>query len=94
MQARLGLLRKTVEKLQDEKMRAAAEAQIQELRIKIDGLRRAVGTYCMIYLRSIFPEDASLIYDILQERLAATDKSKAATGIYERHNRPVKQANE
>jgi RsiW-degrading membrane proteinase PrsW (M82 family) len=82
MQARLGLLRKTVEKLQDEKMRAAAEAQIQELRVKIDELRRTVGTYCMIYLRTIFPEDASPIYDILQERLASTDKSLAGTGLW------------
>ena len=82
MQARLGILKKTVEKLQDEKMRRAAQKQVDELRVQMDEIRRAVGAYCMLYLRNIFPEDASPIYVLLQQRLAAADKSQAGTGLW------------
>ncbi len=90
MQARLGILRKTVEKLQDEKMRLAAQNQIEELRLEMDEARRAVGAYCMLYLRNIFPETQSPIYDLLQRRLASTDKSLAGTGLWKTLDQRVK----
>jgi hypothetical protein len=94
MQARLGILRKTVEKLQDEKMRVAAQDQILELRIKMDELRREVGAYCMLYLRNIFPENQSPIYDLLQQRLASTDKSLAGTGLWKTLDQRMKPTNQ
>jgi RsiW-degrading membrane proteinase PrsW (M82 family) len=94
MQARLGILRKTVEKLQDEKMRLAAQNQIEELRIKMDEARRAVGAYCMLYLRNIFPENQSPIYDLLEQRLAFTDKSLAGTGLWKTLDQRVKPTNQ
>ena len=94
MQARLGILRKTVEKLQDDKMRIAAENQIRELRIKMDESRRAVGAYCMLYLRNIFPENQSPVYDLLQQRLASTDKSLAGTGLWQTLDERLKPNNQ
>lgn len=75
-QARLGILRKTVEKLSnDEKMRRAVEAQIETLSAEMDQARRAVGTYCMLYLRNTFLEESGTLYQrletILQERASA-----------------------
>jgi RsiW-degrading membrane proteinase PrsW (M82 family) len=75
LQARLGILRKTLEKLQDEKMARAVEAQMNDLRSEMDSSRRAVGTYCMLYLRQIFPEESSPLWGRLetaiQEKIAA-----------------------
>ena len=90
MQARLGIQKKTVEKLQDEKLRLATQKQIEELRAQMNEIRRAVGAYCMLYLRNIYPEDTSPIYDLLQERLAATDKSLAGTGIWKNLDQRVR----
>ncbi|HUI88284.1 MAG TPA: PrsW family glutamic-type intramembrane protease [Anaerolineales bacterium] len=90
MQARLGILRKTAEKLQDEGLRVATQKQIEKLRIEMDQARRAVGAYCMLYLRNIFPENQSPIYDLLQQRLASTDKSLAATGLWKTLDQRVK----
>jgi len=85
MQAQLGIQRKMLEKLQDEKMRAAVEAQMADLRKKMDDIRREVGTYCMLYLRNIFPENDSMIQTLIQQRItasAAANKGEAGTGLW------------
>ncbi len=71
MQAQLAIHRKTLEKLQDPKMKAAIEAQMQELNSKMNAARRSVGVYCMLYLRNIFPADDSPLWDSLQARISA-----------------------
>lgn len=74
LQARLGIYRKTLEKLNDEKMIKAVEAQIDEVSGEMDAARRSVGAYCMLYLRNIFPPEASPLWgrleNIIQERIA------------------------
>jgi protease PrsW len=66
VQARLGIQRKTLEKLADEKLKTAVEEQMAELRAEMDEARRLVGTYCMLYLRNIFPEEASPLWGRLE----------------------------
>lgn len=75
VQARMGIKSKTLDKLTDEKMKRAVEADIQELRAEMDEARRSVGAYVMLYLRGIFPPDSSPIWgrleNAIQERIAA-----------------------
>jgi RsiW-degrading membrane proteinase PrsW (M82 family) len=72
-QARLGILRKTAEKLNDEKMRSATEEQIETLRNEMEALRIAIGSYVMSYLRFTHLEDALSVYNILTTRLQEQD---------------------
>ncbi len=82
MQARLGILRKTLEKLNDEKMKKAVENQMAGLRTEMDEIRRSVGAYTMLGLRNIFPEQASPLWgrleNLIQERVAARPASGGA----------------
>ncbi|HUH95794.1 MAG TPA: PrsW family glutamic-type intramembrane protease, partial [Anaerolineales bacterium] len=94
MQARLGILRKTAEKLQEQDLRRATQQQIEQLRQEMDEARRSVGAYCMLYLRNIFPENQSPIYDLLQQRLASTDKNLAGTGLWKTLDQRVKPSNQ
>ena len=76
LQARLGILRKTLDKLaNDQKMAQAVSVQMDEIRRDMDAGRRSVGVYCMMYVRSIFPGDASPLWGrleaVIQERAAA-----------------------
>ncbi len=75
IQARLGILRKTLEKLTDERMRSAVEKQMAVLRTEMDAARRQVGAYAMLYLRHTIPPDASPLWNrlenLIQERIAA-----------------------
>lgn len=74
-QARMGLLRKSLEKLDNESMKRSIEQEISKLRVEIDEARREVGSYAMLYLRHTIPEDASPLWGrleaVIQERAAA-----------------------
>jgi RsiW-degrading membrane proteinase PrsW (M82 family) len=89
IQASLGVLRKTMEKLPDEKLRASTAARMQELRVQMDRLRNSVGPWCMLYVRTLIPPEG-LIYNILEERIGTTDKSKAGTGLWKTLDNRVK----
>jgi RsiW-degrading membrane proteinase PrsW (M82 family) len=79
LQARLGILRKTLEKLHDEKMKQAVDAQMAELRTEMDSARRAVGTYCMLYLRNIFPAEASPLWGRLETLIPEQAASRSGS---------------
>jgi RsiW-degrading membrane proteinase PrsW (M82 family) len=77
LQARLGLKRKVQEQTTDPKLRAALDAQVGALRQEMDVLRRAVGLYCMAYVRSIVPPESEPIWARLDQALLA---QQAASG--------------
>jgi hypothetical protein len=68
-QARLGIKRKTLDKLPDPKMRAAVEQEMADLRTKMELSRRKAGVYVMLYVRNIFPEKDSPLWNILNQRI-------------------------
>ncbi len=69
LQARLGLKRKTQELTPDPKLRAQLALQVDELRDRVDVLRRAVGVYCMSYVRSILPPETEPFWSRLEQSL-------------------------
>ncbi|MBN2547771.1 MAG: PrsW family intramembrane metalloprotease [Anaerolineales bacterium] len=80
MQARLGILRKTLDKLPDEKMRTAVEKQMDELRQQMDEIRRKVGSYCMASVRLIFPPDDTQLFRMMEARIQQVKETRAASG--------------
>jgi hypothetical protein len=66
-QAQLGIKQKARELAPDERLRKQLEAQIHALRVETEDLRRKVGAYCMIYVRSIFPQEAVALWSRLEE---------------------------
>ena len=84
MQARIGILRKTLEKFTEsgeEKLRQATEIQIEKLRAEMNKSRQEVGAYCMLYLRGTFMQESSPLWDrlqqLIQERSASQKKSNS-----------------
>jgi RsiW-degrading membrane proteinase PrsW (M82 family) len=85
MQAQLAIEVKRIEKMQDEKMRLETGTKMNELRAKMDEVRKEVGAYCMLYLRSIFPDDDPTMMTLMQNRIAAAasaNKGEAGTGLW------------
>lgn len=81
LQARLGILRKTLEKLSDDKLRTGVEKQMDQIRTEMDDARRSVGTYCMLYLRNIFPEEASPLWGRLEAQIQERAAKPASSGV-------------
>jgi RsiW-degrading membrane proteinase PrsW (M82 family) len=85
MQAQLAIDVKRIEKMQDEKLRINIELEMNDLRARMDEVRKEVGAYCMLYLRSIFPEDDPTLMRLMQNRIAAAaaaNKGRAGTGVW------------
>ena len=66
-QAQLGIKQKARELAPDERLRKELAEQIEALRGEMEDLRRRVGIYCMIYVRSIFPQEAMALWNRLEE---------------------------
>ena len=86
IQARLGILRKSAEKMSDEKMRAGILAEIEEARKTMEQIRRSVGPYAMVYLRYTHLEEVFSIYDLLGARILeqAGQSRGPGMGVFDR----------
>lgn len=83
-QAQMGIYKRSAEKQQDEKLRQSAQDQVAALRERMNENRKKLGAYRMLFLRGIFPENASPLWGrldaALQERAAL--KSEAGKGLW------------
>jgi len=84
MQAKLAILRKSAARfaeIGDEKLHHSTDKQIETLRTEMNGIRRSVGSYCMLYLRGTFLQESSPLWGRLQglieERAKAPRQSNA-----------------
>jgi RsiW-degrading membrane proteinase PrsW (M82 family) len=87
MQARLGILRKTLEKLSDESLLEATRIEIARVQQEMDNARRSVGTSVMMYLRSIFPEDDVSLWGSIEgviEKHMASQPAIAGSGLWDK----------
>lgn len=86
-QARLGLKQQLARRTADPAQRSAIEADIGALRAEHDRLRRAVGVYCMSYVRSILPAGGTPLWDRLGAQLldaAALDARPRSDDVWSR----------
>ncbi len=85
-QARLGILRKTVEKMTDAGMRLGIQAEIDELSGEMEHARRTIGSFAMAYLRYTHLEEMFSIYDLLGTRLqeGAAQARPPGMGVFDR----------
>lgn len=70
LQARLGLQTKVLSRTPDVGLQAAVAADILQITAEMDSLRRAVGVYCMAYLRSTLPAEGEPLWDVVEQALA------------------------
>jgi len=81
LQARIGILKKDIGKFTDTKMRTVVQAQIDEFLQKMEVQRKEIGSYAMIFVREIYLEPDSSIYESLQKALIVKTSSQESSGI-------------
>lgn len=80
LQARLGLKRKAWALSSEPAQKEALAVQVEALRAEMDEQRRAVGVYCMAYVRSILPPEAEPLWDQLSESIEETEQRREEEG--------------
>jgi len=81
LQAQLGLKRKAQELTPDARIRDELASQVAALRQEMDALRRAVGVYCMSYVRSILPPETEPVWGRLEQTIGAREPA-AGRGLW------------
>ncbi len=88
LQAQLGIRRKTLEKIADDKLRVGVMEEMDSIRNEMNEIRRSLGSYVMLYIRNIFPPEAeSLFGDVVGSRI---DDMKANRGANATNAFPAK----
>lgn len=73
IQANIGILKNNLKSPVSERLRAAWQTEIDELRAEMDVIRRKLGAYTMTLLRSLLPEDDSAVWTDFSSKVAAYD---------------------
>jgi hypothetical protein len=86
VQAKLGIQRKSVERMEDEKMRLAIQAQVESLGKEMEILRREIGSYAMVYVRATHLEELFSWQTALAARLEQIAQQPKSSGpsLYDR----------
>jgi RsiW-degrading membrane proteinase PrsW (M82 family) len=69
LQARLGLLQRASQMESDPARAAELRARVADMQTEMDHLRREVGAYCMVYVRSIVPAESEPLWAHLESVL-------------------------
>jgi RsiW-degrading membrane proteinase PrsW (M82 family) len=83
-QAQLGIKRKARVMSQDTREQASLDEEIERLQGEMESIRQQVGVYCMIYVRSIFPEDALALWGSLQRLVEQQDRPSSGVDMWSR----------
>ena len=78
LQAQLGIQRKALSKLQDEKMQVQVQKRVDDLQVQMEEKRKQIKPYHMVALRTLFPEDSKLFENVMgriEERAAKPSQS-------------------
>ena len=99
MQARLGILRKTLEKLpdDDEDLIIATRNQVAQIQGEMDSVRRSVGSIAMMYLRNIFPPEDTTLWSRLErvvENQIAVQPTSGERGMWEKLEAATQSSND
>ncbi len=70
LQARIGIKRKAIDSVENNVgMQNAIESEINEMRIKMEKIRRSIGTYAMLFVRGLFTEEMVSVWERMQAKI-------------------------
>jgi RsiW-degrading membrane proteinase PrsW (M82 family) len=98
LQARLGIKRKTLDSFRDNAvMRNAVEAEIRAMRTEMEEVRRAIGTYAMLFVRGLFTDEMASVWDRMQVKIqerSAVSGGQKGCGLWSSLEQRVKSSRE
>jgi RsiW-degrading membrane proteinase PrsW (M82 family) len=77
-QGQLGIKRKAYSMSLDPKEQQRLELEIATLRTEMEQIRKDVGTYIMMCVRSVFPPEVVIDYAALQEKMVSREEFRAS----------------
>lgn len=91
-QAEIGIKRKLLDSTPSEGKRGEIEVIIKRLAGEMELLRREIGFYCMMFVRTVYLDQDGRVWDAIQARVAEAGTGQKGGGLWERVNERVKQS--
>jgi hypothetical protein len=89
-QAEIGIKRKLLDKTPSESKKREIEEIIATLGKEMDVLRREAGSYCMMFVRTVYLEQDIKIWDSINTRIAEQNTGQKGGGLFDRVNQRMK----
>ncbi|MCE9646667.1 MAG: PrsW family intramembrane metalloprotease [Chloroflexi bacterium] len=89
-QAEIGIKRKLLDTTPSESKRSEIEKIIDTLGKEMDVLRRQAGSYCMMFVRTVYLEHDVKIWDAINSRIAESNTGQKGGGLYDRVTQRIK----
>ena len=90
MQAEIGIKRKLIEVASSENKKAEINEIITGLNKDVDKLRKEIGPYCMMMVRTVYMESNLQIWNLLNSRIAESSTGQKGGGLWDRANQRMK----
>lgn len=91
-QAEIGIKRKLLDSTPSPIKRKEVEDIIQKLVHEMEELRRLIGVYPMMFVRTVYLDQDKKVWDTLNARVAASSTGQKGGGVWDRVNERVKQS--
>lgn len=91
-QAEIGIKRKLLELTPNENKRAEIEAIIHRLAGEMELLRKEVGFYCMMFVRTVYLDQQGKVWDAITARVAESGTGQKGGGLWDRVNERIKES--
>lgn len=89
-QAEIGIKRKLLDSTPSESKRNEIEKIIDTLGKEMDVLRREAGSYCMMFVRTVYLEHDVKVWDAINSRIAESNTGQKGGGLYDRVTQRIK----
>jgi hypothetical protein len=90
LQAEIGIKRRKALETEDPARRTVIEIELQRLTSKMNGLRKSIGLYCLLFVRSVYLARGTRLWDMIAARVGAAGGDPAGGGLWSTLDRRIK----
>ncbi len=83
-QAELGIKTSLIDSASSEKQKLDIQKVIEELQLDIAIMRGEIGSYCMMFVRTVYMDTDMKIWDTINSRIAESSTGQKGGGLYDR----------
>jgi RsiW-degrading membrane proteinase PrsW (M82 family) len=92
LQAEIGIKRRLTQETTDPAKRSALKLELSRLTAEMHSLRKAIGPYCLLFVRSIYLARGSQLWAVIDARVRAAGRGPAGGGVWSTLDRRIKSS--
>jgi hypothetical protein len=92
LQAEIGIKRKLIEMAADTEQRRLIQEEAKRRIDEMDVVRRRIGTYCMLFIRSVYLAGGTQLWALIDQRVREAGAREAGGGLWSKLDERIKSS--